>query len=316
MMLSKKQALNVLLFCFSLAIVYFFLQKADIKLFMQHIRRAEWEYLVVVLLLNSVAYFFRALEWKMLEPKTHLGLNYVSVLATLFISLGIPMKAGEPVGALMVSKLSKVPYLSVLAAILVERVLLMGSLLTIMLFSLFYWSRRGMSLYLIQYRGVLTIGILSITFLLWFFREKIYQLTLWCFYRLPKVKNGIIDLVSALRAVTGKKGRFFVCVLVSYAFWGIILIVNYTLLSMMHISLTLMQILFVLSISILGDIFIMLPGSVSASVIFAYILMQFGYSYDHAIAYVTVGTLVINGIIIMLGLPSLWTVRILSLKRR
>lgn len=125
--MNKKEIIKYLIFAaIGVLIVYFIQKNFTFDEFLQNIKLAKIQYVILSVSLGALAVLIRALRWQLLlEPmgyKTNLGNAYHATMSGYLVNLGIP-RSGEVSRCAMLAKTDKVPLNVLVGTVLSERIL-------------------------------------------------------------------------------------------------------------------------------------------------------------------------------------------------
>ena len=125
--MNKKEIIKYLIFAaIGVLIVYFIQKNFTFDEFLQNIKLAKIQYVILSVSLGALAVLIRALRCQLLlEPmgyKTNLGNAYHATMSGYLVNLGIP-RSGEVSRCAMLAKTDKVPLNVLVGTVLSERIL-------------------------------------------------------------------------------------------------------------------------------------------------------------------------------------------------
>jgi len=298
---------NALLILATIIIILVLLSKAN-----QKELSAYWKRLNIFLTIGafgivSLSLMLRFWKWKILEPK----LSNMPALSCLLVgqmfSILLPMRFGEPVAALMLSKIEEIPFGKASAITLIERFFQILVLTVLFfLFSLFEASKY-VDLYVLRHRYLIISLILLFLSALFLFRKKLDVLLKRCLHKIPIVgeiyKSFSEDVGRILR---NKLGILFL-VLLTTIYWVIHITYNYFIyLVLFQMDVPFWKMPFIATTGAFGGLFLFLPGSMGPTAIVIYLLTSLGFSYTQSLASALFGNFLLILTYIIWGLPSMF----------
>lgn len=135
--MAKVKKLGKLVFGIVISLVFMYLafRKVDMSQMMESFRRADYWYIVPAVLIMFVSYWLRSFRWRyLMRPVKTIGTRrlFSSLLIGYMANSFLPAHLGEFVRAYTIGKKEDLPSSTVMASILIERIIDVLSLLAVM----------------------------------------------------------------------------------------------------------------------------------------------------------------------------------------
>lgn len=305
----------------SLLFVAYAAVKMDFAKALEVILSANVIWLLPITVLNFVTFYFRALRWRYIlqQSKEIPVLDVYSALCIGFMAnMVLPMRAGELIRAYVISKKEQLSLSNVFGTIVLERMLDLFATIVLLVIVLFVASPPNISpeVWVSLKKGGATITVLFVMATL-FLVMMVHNYTKFTsfmnyFYRiLPtglsgKIENLLDSFKDGLKTLEEGK-HVFAAGIYNIFVWICIFAMNFSLLAMFDIDVSLEMTLVISLFIVFGVMVPSSPGFVGplhAAIIIA--LGLYGIQFDEALGIAIVIHLVIFFLLVIPGFFFLW----------
>ncbi|UCE17518.1 MAG: flippase-like domain-containing protein [Gemmatimonadota bacterium] len=297
----------------SIVIMFVLLKLADFKTVWSTWQMVRLDYALAAGGLLSSTILARVFAWQYLLRRAQESITFFRLLPLLIIAffsgIALPVRSGELVGPWIVSTSAKLPFGKVVAILFCERIAHMLVLFIIMTCStlinldLLLGSQKRL------YPLAWILFALALGVILWMKRGwiigKIRQ-KLLSFEKTSHHVDLFLETVTALSRTGSHMAMLFI---LSFLFWGCVILAYHLLLRSLDMNLNLSQTAFVSSLSTLAGTFMVIPVGPTEGIASS-LLIQFGYSYPVSISFASFYTMMWVG---LLGSYTLFSYGVLSL---